>query len=161
MGFAGLAKYFDFVRVFAPPFTPLYIEGNCLALRILKGQRQKDVAAPWIAVKRGIRMPTIMIDEFLLMIIVAGMGLTVAYLRAEYVLHKRFNAAEHEKLSVQHELHANRLKPKQIDVPMAVLQNHEHFLRKESAFRAPAESAPTVYSRKSTDIGMAQLRELA
>jgi hypothetical protein len=51
-------------------------------------------------------MPNIVIDEFLLMIIIAGIGLAVAYLRAEYVLHRRFKAAEHEKLIVHRELHA-------------------------------------------------------
>jgi hypothetical protein len=35
-------------------------------------------------------MPKIMIDECLLMIIVAGMGLTVAYLRAGYVSYRGF-----------------------------------------------------------------------
>jgi hypothetical protein len=102
-----------------------------------------------------------MIDEFLLMIIVAGMGLTVAYLRAEYVLHRRFKAAERERLSVRHELHANRLQPKQIDVPVAALRNHQHCLSKESALCAPDELPPTVYSRKSADVGNARHRELA
>ena len=41
-------------------------------------------------------MPKIKIDVLLLMIIIAGMGLAVAYLRAEYVLHRRFKAAGHE-----------------------------------------------------------------
>jgi hypothetical protein len=61
------------------------------------------------AARSGIRMPNIMIDEFLLMIIISGIGLTVAYLRAEYVVHRRFKAAEHEKLIAHRELHANRL----------------------------------------------------
>jgi hypothetical protein len=106
-------------------------------------------------------MPKIMIDEFVLMIIVAGMGLTVAYLRAEYVLHRRFKAAEKEKLSVKHELYANRLKPKQIDVPVATLRNHQPFLGKGSALCTPAGSPSTEYSNKSTEIGTARHRELA
>jgi hypothetical protein len=61
------------------------------------------------AARSGIRMPNIMIDEFLLMIIISGIGLTVAYLRAEYFVHRRFKAAEHEKLIAHRELHANRL----------------------------------------------------
>src|SRR5277367_4353865 len=58
-----------------------------------------------------------MIDEILLMIIVAGIGLSIAYFRAEYVLHRAIKAAEHKKLIVQHELHASRLTIRQIDVP--------------------------------------------
>ena len=54
------------------------------------------------------------------MVIVAAMGLTVAYLRAEYVLHQGFNAAEHE-----------------------------------------SGSRSTVYSRKSTEAGIAPHREPA
>ena len=114
--------------------------------------------------RRGVRMPKIMIDEFVLMIIVAGMGLTVAYLRAEYVLHRRFKAAEREKLSVKHELHANRLKPKQIDVPEAASRNRQHFHSKESALCAdstPDEWPAAVHSRKSADVGIARQRELS
>jgi hypothetical protein len=59
-----------------------------------------------------------MIDELLLMIIIAGTGLTVAYLRAEYVLHRRFKAAEREKLIVQRELHAKRVRLAQNGMPM-------------------------------------------
>jgi hypothetical protein len=105
-----------------------------------------------------------MIDEFLLMIIIAGTGLTVANLRAEYVLHRKFKAAEDKKLIVQRELHANRLRSKQIDAPVAAIRNHQDFLSKESAIcvdSAPAEWPATVYSRKSTDVGIAQYRELA
>ena len=102
-----------------------------------------------------------MIDELLLMIIIAGMGLTVAYLRTEYVLYRGFKAAEQEKLSVEHELHANRLKTKQIDVPEAALRDHQHFLSKESAPCAPDEWLFTVYSRKSADVGIARHREPA
>jgi hypothetical protein len=94
----------------------------------------------WIETQRAdAHMKT---DELLLMISIAGMELTVAYLRAEYVLHRVVKAAEHKKLIVLRELHANRLRPKQIDVPMAALRNHQHFLGKESAIcvaSAPAE----------------------
>jgi hypothetical protein len=109
-------------------------------------------------------MPNIMIDEFLLMIIIAGIGLAVAYLRAEYVVHRRFKAAEHKKLIAQRELHANRLTFKQIDVPVSALRNHQDFLSKESAIRvdlAPAEGSSIVYSREPADTGMARHRELA
>ena len=89
------------------------------------------------------------LDDLLIAIIIAGMGLTVAYLRAEYVLHRGSKAAEHKKLIVQRELHANRLRPKQMDVPVAAIRNHQHFLSKESPTCAPAESPSTVNSRKS------------
>ena len=58
------------------------------------------------AAKSGIGMPNIVIDEFLLMMIIAGIGLAVSYLRAEYAVHRRFKAAERERLIVQRELHA-------------------------------------------------------
>jgi hypothetical protein len=61
-----------------------------------------------------------MIDQFLLMIIVAGMGLTVAYVRAEYVLYRRFKASEQEKLSVKHQLHAKRVRPGHNEMPQPV-----------------------------------------
>jgi len=122
------------------------------------------VAAAWIGVKRGIRMPKIMIDEFLFMVIVAGMGLTVAYLRAECVLHRRFNAAEREKLSVQHELHANRLRAKQIDEPVVTLRNHRHFISQESALCVDLNAGQMASYRifeKSAEEGTARHRELA
>jgi hypothetical protein len=97
-------------------------------------------------------MPEIMIDELLLMIIAAGMGLTVAYLRAEYVLHRGFKAAEHEKLSIQRDLHGNRSRPKQMDVPMAVFQNHEDSLGTTLRFaRRPNGHRPTI--RESAEVG--------
>ena len=101
------------------------------------------------------------VDDCLFVTNVAGMALAVAYLRAEYVLHRRFKAAEHKKWIVQHESLAKRLRLKQIDVPVVPLRNHQPFLSKESARCAPAELPSTVYSRKSTDIGMARHRELA
>src|ERR1700679_2070638 len=56
------------------------------------------------------------------------MGLTVAYLRAEYVLQRGFKADEQEKLSVRHELAADRLEPKQMDAPVAALRIHQRCL---------------------------------
>jgi hypothetical protein len=97
----------------------------------------------------------------LLMVLIAGTELAVAYLRAEYVLHRGLNAAEHRKLTVRRELHAKRPKLKQIGVPAAALRNHQPFLSKESAHCAPPESPSTVYSRKSTNIGIARHREPA
>jgi hypothetical protein len=105
------------------------------------------------------------IDVLLLAIIVAGIGLSIVYLRAEYVLHRRFKAAEQKISVVQHELHINRLKHKQIDLPMAAPRNHQLFLGKESAIRmdsAPAESPSAVHSRTSaSDAEIARHRELA
>ena len=101
-----------------------------------------------------------MIDALLLMSIIAGVGLSVAYLRAEYVLYRGLKAAEHKRLIVQGELRADRLRAKQIDARVADLRNHQDFRSKPSALRAPAELASTVYSRKSTDRGIARHREL-
>jgi hypothetical protein len=46
-------------------------------------------------------MPNTMIDDVLLMIIIAGMGLSVAYLRAEYVLYRGFKAAQRKRAIAQ------------------------------------------------------------
>ena len=62
------------------------------------------------------------------------MGLTLAYLRAEYVLQRGFKADEQEKLSVRHELAADRLEPKQMDAPVAALRIHQRCLGKRSSF---------------------------
>jgi len=109
-------------------------------------------------------MPKIMIDEFLLLIIVAGMRLTVAYLRAEYVLHRRGKAAEHEKLSVQHELHANKLRAKRIDEPAVTLRIHRHFISQESALCVDLSAGQMASYRvfeKSAEEGTARFRALA
>jgi hypothetical protein len=59
------------------------------------------------------------IEGILLTMIVAGFGLAVAYLRAEYVLHRGFKAAEHKKLTVQRELRASRLTLRPANARMA------------------------------------------
>lgn len=101
-------------------------------------------------------------DDLFIAIIIAGMGLTVAYLRAKDVLHRGSKAAEHKKLIVQRELHANRQRLTQIDVPVATLRNHQHFLSKGSAICAPSESPSSVYFRKSeSNVGIARHRRLA
>jgi hypothetical protein len=86
------------------------------------------------------------LGDLLFAIILAGIGLAVAYLRAEYVLHRRFKAAEQQTLIAQRQLHANRLTIKPIHVGAPALQNHQHFLSKESAFCAPVEW-PSAYLR--------------
>ena len=101
-------------------------------------------------------------DDLFFAIIIAGTGLTVAYLRAEYVLHRKLKTAEHKKLIVQRELLANRLGPRQIDAPVAAIRNHQDFLSKELAICAQDKSPSTVYSRKSvSELGIARHRELA
>jgi hypothetical protein len=41
------------------------------------------------------------LGDLLFAIILAGIGLALAHLRAEYVLHRRFKAAQHQQLIVQ------------------------------------------------------------
>jgi hypothetical protein len=101
------------------------------------------------------------VDDLLIAMIIAGIGLSGAYLRAELVLRRRTKAAEQRDDLSRRELHANRLTCKRMDLPVAALRNHQLFLSKGSAFCAPAESPSTVYSRKSTDIGIARHKELA
>ena len=48
------------------------------------------------------------VDDFLLAMIIAGLGFASAYLRAEYALHLRFKAAERTKELTLHDLHAAR-----------------------------------------------------
>jgi hypothetical protein len=47
------------------------------------------------------RMPNTMIDDVLLVIIIAGIALSIAYLRAEYVLYRGFKAAQRNRAIVQ------------------------------------------------------------
>ena len=86
-------------------------------------------------------------DDLLTAMIIAGIGLSIAYLRAEFVSRRARNIKERKKAIVQCEVHADRLRPKAIDVPVAALRNHQPFLSKQSALCAPAEWASTVYSR--------------
>jgi hypothetical protein len=53
------------------------------------------------------------IDDLLIGTIVAGVGLSGAYLRAEFVLHLRFKAAERRQELASHEVHVNRARPEQ------------------------------------------------
>jgi hypothetical protein len=81
-------------------------------------------------------------DDLLITIIVAGIGLSIAYLRAEHVSRRGRKVKERKKAIAQRELHANRLRPKQIDVPVAALRNHQHFLSKKSGNRLDSATAP-------------------
>jgi hypothetical protein len=97
------------------------------------------------AARSGIRMPNIMIDEFLLMIIIAGFGLAVAYLRAEYVVHLRFKAAEHEKLIVQRELHAQSSLRREHHVEHALcIRGNIHQRARQSALFGTSQARETV-----------------
>ena len=49
------------------------------------------------------------IDDLLIAIIIAGAGLAGAYLRAEFVLHRRLTALQHRIESEQYEFHARRV----------------------------------------------------
>jgi hypothetical protein len=101
-------------------------------------------------------------DDLLIAIIVAGIGLSIAYLRAETNSRRRRKVKGRKKTIVQHELRVNRLSLGQKHLPLTALRNHQHFLSKESALCPLAESPSTVYSRKSeSDIGIARHRELA
>jgi hypothetical protein len=49
------------------------------------------------------------LDDLLMAIIIAGVGLSLAYLRAEYVFNRRPKAAARRDALILRELHANRL----------------------------------------------------
>lgn len=66
-------------------------------------------------------------DDLLIALIISGIGLSIATLRAEYISRRARNTKERKKAIVQRELHANRLRPKAIDVPVAALRIHQHF----------------------------------
>jgi hypothetical protein len=55
------------------------------------------------------------VDDLLIAIIIAGLGLSGTYLRAEFVLHRRSKAAEGRKELAWRELHIKRVRPEQID----------------------------------------------
>jgi hypothetical protein len=52
-------------------------------------------------------------DDILIAIILAGIGLSGAYLRAELVLHRRLTAALRRREVLQRELHIQRVRPEQ------------------------------------------------
>jgi hypothetical protein len=58
------------------------------------------------------------LDDLLTAIIIAGVGLSGAYLRAELVLHRRLTAALRRREVLQYKLHIERVRPEQNDVPM-------------------------------------------
>jgi|HubBroStandDraft_2_1064218.scaffolds.fasta_scaffold90570_3 hypothetical protein len=56
------------------------------------------------------------LDDLLLVIIIAGIGLSGTYLRAELVLHRRLTALERRRKVLQRELH-KIVPPEQHDMP--------------------------------------------
>jgi hypothetical protein len=76
-----------------------------------------------------------MTDDLLIAMIIAGFGLSMAYLRAEFVSRRGRKVKERKKAIVQRELHPNRLRLVQKLVPVTTLGNHQHFLSKESGNR--------------------------
>jgi hypothetical protein len=58
------------------------------------------------------------VDDFLLAMIIAGLALAGAYLRAEYALHLRSKTAERTKERALHDLHAARVRLEQNEIPV-------------------------------------------
>lgn len=79
-------------------------------------------------------------DNLLITIIIAGIGLSIATLRAEYVSRRGHNAKVRKKAIVEHVLHTNRLRLEQKHLPVTALRIHQHSLGKESGNRP--DSAP-------------------
>jgi 6-phosphogluconolactonase len=91
------------------------------------------------------------VDDSLFAMIIAGIGFAVTDPKAASVFRRIIKAAARSDDLCLRELHANRLQPRQIDVPVAALRNHQPFLSKESALCGPGEWLFTVYSRKSRE----------
>ena len=62
-------------------------------------------------------MSAVSIDDLLVAIILAGIALSGAYLRAELVLHRRTTALQRARELVQREVHAKRVRLGQNDAP--------------------------------------------
>jgi hypothetical protein len=73
--------------------------------------------------ERGNRMLNSMFDDLLFVMIIAGIGLSLAYLRAEYASRRGHKVKDPEKATLQHELHTNGLRLEQ-----------KHVIRNPSAF---------------------------
>jgi hypothetical protein len=56
------------------------------------------------------------LDDLLITIIIAGIGLSGAYLRAQYALHISIKAAERRREALQRELHITQVHLEQSDV---------------------------------------------
>ncbi|MGO9948140.1 MAG: hypothetical protein ACLPWG_14970 [Steroidobacteraceae bacterium] len=56
-------------------------------------------------------------NDLLIAIIIAGIGLSVAYLRAELLLHRRLTAVQRRREVLQRELHIKKVRSEQNDMP--------------------------------------------
>jgi hypothetical protein len=74
-------------------------------------------------------MSAMSIDDFLLAIIIAGIGLAVAYLRAELGLHRTTAAAERTRELAQREVHAKRVHLEYDKMPQPVPSMQEKAFR--------------------------------
>jgi hypothetical protein len=83
-------------------------------------------------------------DDLLIWIIIAGIGLSMAYLRAEYASRRGHNVKEREKAIVQHELHTNRLRLEQ----KHVITNPSAFPQQRISEPPGFSDRPIVYSRE-------------
>lgn len=57
------------------------------------------------------------IDDLLIALIISGIGLSGAYLRADLALHRRLTSVERTREVLQSELHVKRLRPEQNNMP--------------------------------------------
>ncbi len=80
-------------------------------------------------------------DDLLVAMIIAGIGLSGAYLRAELILRLGTKAAQQRDDLNRCELHAHTLTLMQKDPPAAALRIHQHFLSKESGNRPDSATA--------------------
>jgi hypothetical protein len=74
-------------------------------------------------------------DSLLIAIIIAGLGLTCAYIRAEYLFGRMRRAYEREKTMIQRELHVSAPRLEQKPLPLSALPNHQHFSAKDQTVR--------------------------
>jgi hypothetical protein len=58
-------------------------------------------------------------DNLLIAITIAGLGLSVVYIRSEYLFGRKRKAYERQKAMIQRELHATRLKKSESDIGIA------------------------------------------
>jgi hypothetical protein len=78
------------------------------------------ISAGRAAPHEGSESTSLMIDDYLIATIVAGIVLSAAYLRAEYVLHRRLKTAERSKEFVLHARDHAALRPERNGVRVHV-----------------------------------------
>jgi hypothetical protein len=62
----------------------------------------------------------LIVDDFLIAMIILGLGVAIAYLKAEYELHLRSKAAERRKELTLHDLHRSRVRFERNGIPVHV-----------------------------------------